>query len=92
MASQRLWPTISAANLDIFTLSAWFANACDIAQLVVRIAETIEDAFRTRGSALGVFDVYVQSLCAWLCSKLLGAFFDPLSVGGHHEVGEATIL
>ena len=62
----RLWPTISAANLYIFTLSARFANACDISQLVVPIAETIDDESRTRGSAIGVFDVYVQSLCVWL--------------------------
>ena len=48
----RLWPTISAANLYIFTLSARFADACDIAQLVVQITETVDDEFRIRGSAI----------------------------------------
>ena len=36
--------TISAANLDIITLSAQFADACDVAQLVVQITETSDDA------------------------------------------------
>ena len=36
--------TISAANLDIVTLSAQFADACDVALLVVQIPEANDDA------------------------------------------------
>ena len=36
--------TISAANLDTVTLSAHFADACDVAPLVVQITETKDEA------------------------------------------------
>ena len=66
--------TISAASLDIVTLSAYLDDACEITKLVVQISETSDDELHIHRCAISVFDVYVQGSACGCCSKLWTPF------------------
>ena len=84
--------TISAASLDIITLSAYLDDACEITPQVAQIPETSDDELHIHESAISVLDVHVQRLCVWLLLETLDAFLDTFSVVRQREVGEVMTL